>query len=152
LLTLPGVRAEVGSKNGAVQLTLWGNLPQLSQYPVLESAVALHDNPDVDLDFSLDRGRVALVNLRGKEPVHVRVRVRGDNWDVTLPDKGDEVALELYGRWPGGVSFNPQPKPDEGPGSALTVLVLKGSAQLRVAGSESLMRAPPGGALVYWSS
>src|SRR6516164_9191993 len=42
LLALPGTRAEVDSKGGAVRLTLVGNLPELSFIPVLESAVVLN--------------------------------------------------------------------------------------------------------------
>src|SRR5262245_26035376 len=49
LVALPG--AALDSKNGAVRLALLSDLAQLSPYPVLESAVVVHENPAVDLDF-----------------------------------------------------------------------------------------------------
>src|SRR5438552_15079299 len=37
LLSLPGSRGEVVANNGAVQLSLWGNLPAFYDYPLLDS-------------------------------------------------------------------------------------------------------------------
>ncbi len=152
LLALPGLRAEVASKNGAARLVLLGNLPQLSPHPVLESAVVLHDSDKADLDLTLDRGRIAVASTREGEPVRVRVRVREDTWELTLSEKGAEVALELYGRWPRGVPFNPKPRPDEGPTSDLVVLVLKGTADLKIGGRTYGLRAPPGPAYFHGDS
>ena len=38
----PEKRAEVQSRSGAVKLSLWGNLPELYDFPVLETAVVLN--------------------------------------------------------------------------------------------------------------
>src|SRR5436305_3896498 len=43
LVCPPGLRTELEPRPQSVRLTLWGNLPQLSDSPVLESAVILHD-------------------------------------------------------------------------------------------------------------
>src|SRR5262245_913053 len=51
VVTLPGARGSLESKNGAVTLTLAGNLPELSPGPALESAIKLHDPGENDLDF-----------------------------------------------------------------------------------------------------
>src|SRR5262245_3560979 len=105
LLALPGVRAEVQPGAGDVRLTLWGNLPELSDFPALESAVVLHDSRAFDLDFTLDRGRVVLANRKKKGPATVWVRLPTTAWSLTLSEPGDEVALELVGRWERGVPF-----------------------------------------------
>jgi hypothetical protein len=152
LLTLPGGRAEVQSGNGAVRLVLWGNLPELSRSAVLESAVVLHAEPDVDLSFTLDRGRVVVRSTRDKEPARVRVRVRDLVWDLTLPDKGDEVALELYGRWPRGVPFSADPKSPERPTADLVFLTLAGSAEVKGGRERYVLHASPGTGYFHWDS
>src|SRR5438445_5825130 len=61
LMSLPGYRSELRLDSG-VSLVLWGNLPDLLPIPLNESMVILYSNPDFDLDFRLDRGRVVLRN------------------------------------------------------------------------------------------
>src|SRR5207253_10984350 len=95
---------------GGAQLLLWGNLPEFSRLlpPRLESAVVLHANPEFDLDFTLDRGRVLLSNHKREGPARIRLRFQDEAWDLTLPDQNTEVAAELVGislpytREPGG--------------------------------------------------
>ncbi len=152
LLALPGVKAVVESRPGSVGLTLWGNLSEQSSFSGLESAVVLHDSRAFDLDFSLLRGRVVLANRKDKGPAQVWVRVLDGAGEITLPGPGDEVALELYGRWPRGVPFTPEPRPGDRPTSVLTVLVLKGQADLKVGGTRHHMTAPPGPASFHWDS
>src|SRR5262249_21683573 len=62
LLGLPG--AQLDSAKGGVRLTFQSDLDGLSPYAIVESAVVLHNNPNVDLEFVLDRGRVDLVNRK----------------------------------------------------------------------------------------
>src|SRR5262244_3377373 len=50
LVAIPGFKVDVEPTSKAVKLTLWGNLPGLSESPVLESAVVLHDSRAYDLD------------------------------------------------------------------------------------------------------
>ncbi len=97
LVSLPGYRTELRLDSG-VYLSLWGNLPEFSRFPGLESAVALYANPAFDLDFRLDHGRVVLSNHKKEEgPARVRVRFDREVWDLTLLDKTSEVALDLVG-------------------------------------------------------
>src|SRR5262245_41221568 len=104
-VVLPGTRVELASKNDAVKLMLWGNLPQLSSYPVLDCRVTLHPPGERDLDLTLHGGRLTLTNARDQGPARVALRFGSDTAEVVLPEKGDAVALEQYGRWPRGVLF-----------------------------------------------
>jgi transposase-like protein len=152
LLAMPLSRTSVRSKNGAVELTFWGNLPQLSPLPILESAVVLNEPKAVDLDVSPDRGRVVLKNVRDKGAATVRVRLAASDWELTLAEPGTEIALELFGRWPRGATFNPDPKSAESPTRDLVLLVLQGSATLKAGAREHNLTAPPGPALFHWDS
>jgi hypothetical protein len=117
----------------------------------MESAVILHDNPDADLDFTLDRGRVEISNRRkDKEPAHVRVRFRKQVWDLTL-DPAGQVDLLLYGRWPRGVPFTKNAKDDE-PTADLMLIVVMGNVQVKTASEELALHAPPGPAVLHWLS
>src|SRR5947209_19154151 len=113
------------SKNGAVRLSLLADLDELSPFPVIEAAVALHPATDVDLDFTFDRGRVDLTNEKPRGAAKVRVRFSKQVWDLTLQEPGTRVALELSGRYPPGSRYNPKGK-NEGPVINLVLLVLKG--------------------------
>ncbi len=153
LVALPG--AALDSKNGAVRLALLADLAQMSPYPVLESAVVLHENPDnpaVDLEFTLDRGRVDVTNRKNSGAARVRFRFHHEHWELILTEPGTQVALELYGRWPRGVPFTTNPKPEDGPTLDLVLIVLKGQADLRAVGSQFALQAPPGPALFHWDS
>jgi hypothetical protein len=152
LLALPGVKAVVEPRPASVHLTLWGNLPQLSSAPVLESAVILHDSRAFDLDFTLLRGRVVLTNRKEKGPARVWVRVLDGAGEVTLPEPGDEVALEIYGRWPRGTSFRPDAKEQDRPTTSLNILALKGQADVKAGSTRHRLSAPPGRAFFHWDS
>jgi hypothetical protein len=152
LLALPGVRAEVQSSAGDVRLTLWGNLPELSEFPALESAVVLHDSRAFDLDFTLDRGRVVLANRKKKGPAAVWVRLPTTAWSLTLSEPGDEVALELMGRWQRGVLFQREARAGHRPTQVVAVHMLKGSATLKTGRVTHRLSAPPGPASFEWDS
>jgi hypothetical protein len=151
MLALPLSQASVESKDGAVRLLFWGNVPQVSPFPILESAVVLYEPKGADLDLALQRGRVVLTNTKEKGSAKVRIRLPGTTWELTLPEPGAEVALEMYGRWPRGVRFDPESK--DGPTLEMVLLVLKGGAELS-AGSRQFggMAAPPGAAYFHWDS
>jgi hypothetical protein len=148
LVTLPGYRSRVQLERG-VQLTLWGSLADPADHPALvrESAVVLHDSPDVDLDLTLDHGRIAVAN---REPGSKRVRVRfhDESWELTL-DGPSEVALELWGKPEPG--FSREGKGD-GPAAFLGLFVLKGQVQLKIRYDTHFMREPKGPALFAWSN
>jgi hypothetical protein len=152
LLALPGGRAEVESANGAVRLELWGNMPELSPSPVLGSAVVLHHEPGVDLSLTFERGRIVLVSTRARQPVRVRVLVGKTPWEITLHDKGDEAALELYGRWPHGVPFSREARSGQGPTLVLECLDVAGGMDVKTGGDQFTMHAAPGLNYLHWDS
>jgi hypothetical protein len=152
LMALPGDRATIHLKDGAVRLTLWGNLPEFSAASVLESAVTLHANPAADVDLTLERGRVVLARDKGKEPIKVRLHFHGHTWELVLDEVETEVALELYGHWPPGAPFRLKAEPADSPVAALMVFVLKGQADLKRTTTQNSLRAPPGPAFFQWNS
>jgi hypothetical protein len=151
LLALPGQRGELETKDGAVGLGLLGNLPEVSPAPVLECAVTLRSSPEADLDFTLERGRAVVTNRREKGAARVQVRFGEHSWMLGL-DEGSSVALELYQRWPRGAPFSLKPGPEDVPGTALIVWMLKGEMSLKVPGEQYSMHAPPGPAYFRWDN
>jgi hypothetical protein len=151
LLVLPGQRGELESKDGAVRLALVGSLPELSSAPVLECGLTLHSSPEADLDFTLERGRVVVTDRREKGAARVQVRFAEHSWLLSL-DEGSSVALELYQRWPRGAPFSSKPSPEDVPGTALIVWVLRGEISLKVPGEQYSMHAPPGPAYFRWDN
>ena len=147
-LLLGGAGATVESKNGAVQLTFAGDMDGTSPFPILETAVVLHENADADLDFTFDRGRVDLTNRKQKGPARVQVRIRDKSGEVVLTEPGARVALEIYGRWLKGVPFTKDPKPGEGPALAICVLALKGEIEIKGKAGHLTLKVPPGPALL----
>ncbi|HXG12120.1 MAG TPA: hypothetical protein VNK04_20365 [Gemmataceae bacterium] len=141
LLVLPGYRSEIRLDN-RIHLLLWGNVEQLLYLPLFESAVRLHavpaDQPDApEVDFTLERGRVIVSNQKN-QPARVRVRFHNEVWDLTLQEGGTEVGLELIGRQE---SFETSGRPL----AFLSLVVLRGQAQLRIGHFTHTLQAPVGG-------
>ena len=152
LLALPGMKAVVETEPPGATLTLYGNMPQLSPSPVLESEVVLHDSRAYDLDFTLLEGRVTILNSKEKGPAHVWVRLPGFAWQLTLQEPGARVGLEVYGRWPYGVGFSKEARAGAGPTKAVDLLMLNGSAELQTDTHSYQLSAPPGPSLMEWDS
>jgi hypothetical protein len=150
LLGLP--LAAIDSSNGAIHVTFLSDLDELSPYPVKENAIVLWDNAKVDFEFTLDRGRVDLINTKQKGEANVRVHIRDAIWDLALETPGTRVALETYGRWPRGARFTKTPGPKDAPTTELAILVLKGEAALKHKDMHFALKAPPGPALIQWDS
>jgi hypothetical protein len=150
LVGLPG--AQLDSANRAVRLTMHSDLQGLSPYPIHESAVRLLSEPGVDLSLQLDRGRIDLVNQKNSGPAKVRIQVRKDSWNLTLAEPGNQIALEVYGRWQPGVPFTKNPGPKHEPLATLIFLVLKGHVDLEHRGYQVALSAPPGPAMIEWDS
>ena len=150
LVGLPG--AEISAGKGGVRLTFLTDMDKTSPYPIFEAAVSLHDSPDVDADFTLDRGRVDVTNTKEKGAARVRVRFHDQNWEATLEEPGTRIALELYGRWAKGVRFNPNPGPKDVPSANLVFLVRKGRVDLSHGTCQHALSAPPGPALLHWEN
>jgi hypothetical protein len=150
LLGLPGAVLTTGK--GAVRLSLLCDLAGNSPYPILEAAVVLHASTEYDLDFTLDRGRVDITNLKEKGSARVRIRFHDQQWEATLTEPGTRIALELYGRWGKGVPFRKEPGPKDVPAADLLLLVRKGQVELTHGLCSHLMSAPPGPALFHWDN
>jgi hypothetical protein len=144
--------AHIDSANGAVRLDMLADLSRSSPFPVLESSVTLHAGAAADLEFTLERGRIDVVNTKPSGPAKVRVRVREQTWELVLECPGSTVALESYGRWPGGVPYREKPRAGEQPVTDVVVLMLKGQAELNVVTAVHALGAPPGPAFFHWQS
>lgn len=101
LLVLPGYRNDIDLLN-KVRLTLVGTL-QGSQggSPCYETVLTVHASDDVDLDLTLERGRVVLSGKPEGETT-VRLRYQGQKWEMSIPAKG-MVTLEGASRIPPGI-------------------------------------------------
>ena len=152
LLALPGTRAVLETTPKAIELTLWGNLPELSGFSGLESAVILHDSRAFDLDFTLQRGRAILTNRKEKGSAVVWVRIEGAAFRLTLNEPGDSICLGLYSFWPRGVPFAAAPKSQDVPARSLTFIALKGQIDVKAGGTQHPLGAPPGPAYFHWDS
>jgi hypothetical protein len=144
--------AQLESTNGAVRLSPMGDLDHLSPFPIRECALVLQIDPKVDLAFTLDRGRVDVVNHKSQGKAKVRVQAWLESWDLTLDEPGTRITLELFGRWPRGTAFDKDPASKIAPTASLVFLVLKGRAHLQHAGVEHALAAPPGPAMIEWDS
>lgn len=152
LVALPGGRAVLEPQPQSVSLTLWGTLPHQSHFPGLQSEVILHDTKSFDLDFTLLCGRVVIRNNKPRGAATVWLRLPTEGWQLTLPNPGDEAALDVYSRWLHGVPFSKEPRPGEAPVAALNLIVLKGQMELKTPLAEHRLSAPPGPALMQWDS
>ena len=153
LVALPG--ATFQSANGAVSVKSLADYDGRSPLPTLETAVILHAAKNADLDFTLDRGRVDLTNTKKDGAATVRVHFWGEDWTLTLDAPGTRVALELCGRWPLGARFKLVEKSGDvaaSPVASLMLLVVKGSASVRIGDVTLGLKEPPGPAFVEWDS
>lgn len=148
LVALPGFKVDIEPNSKAVKLTMWGNLPGLSDSPVLESEVVLHDSSAYDLDMTLVGGRVVLTNTKAKGAARVWFRAE-TGVQLVLPQPGDSCAIEVYGRWPSGVPFAPKANPSRKPLRVWEVFCLKGKLEIKAAKTEWYMAEPPGRAYFH---
>ncbi|HEV3116213.1 MAG TPA: FHA domain-containing protein, partial [Gemmataceae bacterium] len=143
LLGLPGYRSSLVLDKG-VRMVLWGNVPEFGAFPpLLESVVTLHPpGPDSDADFTLDRGRVVLAMNKPNGQARIRIRFRQQIWELTLGDASTEVAVELWGLYPGDIPFGKDPV-------ACLGLFVKGQARLRAGERELVL---PNSSQVTWAN
>jgi hypothetical protein len=143
LLTLPGARGILDIAEGDIRFTLAGNLPDFSRTPVLESVVTLHKPAaGLDLDFTLNRGRVLIENHKDTGAVKARARIQGKNLDFELADKKTIVALELFSHWPAGAPFSKKPTAEQKPIGELIFLVVQGQGVLEKNGQKETLQGP----------
>jgi hypothetical protein len=143
LIALPGARGILDIHGGDLRLMMAGNLPEISATPVLESVLTLNDPaPGVDLDFTLDRGRVLIQNHKANGAAQVRARIQGKTLAWELLDKDTVVALELFSRWPAGSPFVKKPKADHQPVGELIFMVVSGKATIELNGQKQTIQGP----------
>ena len=152
LVSLPGFASEV-KLDSKVSLLLRGHLREYSLVPetndLLECAVLLHPPPaGVDLDLTLDRGRVYLANRKPQGAAVVRLRFEGEVWDVTLEEPGAEVGVDLFRRYTPATDW----QKGEEPLAALYLFAVKGRAGLKENYHEVALHEAPGPAMVSWNN
>lgn len=150
LLSLPGTT--IDSKNGAVRLLFMPDLTDHAPIPVRETVIVLNENPAVDLDFKLERGRVNLLNVKKEGAATVQVHFRGQVWNVSLTEPGTLATVELYSRWARGQKFTKKPTPDDVPAVKVLLIALKGRTELTVGGKKMALHPPPDAAQYQWDN
>jgi hypothetical protein len=155
LVSLPG--GTLVSRNGAAAVRSLADYDARSPSPILETAVVLRDSKDLDLDLTLDRGRIDITNVRPTGPATVRIRFWDQSWKIVLDSPGTRVAIELVGRWPSGARFKPLGPSDEpakapAPAASVVFFMLSGSASVDVGGVTLAVKPPPGPAQLMWNS
>jgi hypothetical protein len=137
LLSLPGSKSVVILETG-IELTLWGNLPEVSLDPTsLESRVVLHAHDQLDADLTLQRGRLIIRNKTDKDAL-VRVRFNNptlneeNHFDLTLYGKEAALILELHGEMGRDEPFydNPKDKMRKGPTAIMNIFVYDKSVRV----------------------
>ncbi len=142
LICLPGYRTKL-KFDGGLTAELWGNLPELLGFRVLETAVTLHLAPQgFDAELTLHVGRVYF-NTNKAGGAKVRVRFLTEIWDITLPDAKTEAVLEL--------THEPMPgQPPELPQTVAVLSTIAGSAKLKARQKD--LTAIPAKQIVVWTS
>lgn len=141
LLSLPGSKNVVALDAG-VELTLWGNLPEVTLDPLLsESRATVHAHDILDVDMTLDRGRVILRNTK-KTPQDALIRVRFNNptlaeenhFDIVL-NPGAAIVIERFCEMDREEPFYEDPKDPlrQGPTATMRVFGYALSATIRSA-------------------
>ncbi|MFQ3650645.1 MAG: hypothetical protein SNJ75_09945 [Gemmataceae bacterium] len=131
LTALPGCSAILIGHSG-VNLALRGHLPAFSfpQSPLmnllLESTVTLHaPPPNLDLDLTLQRGRIYLRNAKESGPCKIRLRLDNEVWDIRLALPSDEVGVDLVRL------YTPDTDPyTEPPRTMVVFFVMRGEVQM----------------------
>jgi hypothetical protein len=132
LLSLPGCASDLRIDSGVV-LSLRGSLIDLSpDFPVLQSAVMLHvPETGVDLDCTVQTGRLVVANAKPVGEAHVRLRFLKQVWDLTLRDGQSAAALELASVYLPGTPFY-HDRNGEGPTSFVNLYALRGQVDLKI--------------------
>ncbi|MBA2225048.1 hypothetical protein [Thermogemmata fonticola] len=153
LVAFPG--ASLVSKNGRIALAFPGDLFGDAPAPIYDTVCVLHPAEEVDLDVTLESGRLVVGNTAAEGAATCRLRFWNQTWTIALETPETRLLLDLSSRWPAGTRF--QPRKMNRPGSATPVatallVVLKGQATVDVGGVALALTAPPGPAELRWDS
>lgn len=153
LVALPG--AVLVSKNGKVTLTFPGDLSASAPWPIFDTACTLQAADDIDLDLSMETGRLVIRNTAAAGTAVLRLRFWNQTWTLALEGPETELLFDLSSRWPAGIRFQPRPigtPPPSPPAATAVLLVLKGNASVDVGGVALALSSPPGPAELRWDS
>jgi hypothetical protein len=143
--------ATLRSANGGVAVRMAADLGQRGPFPILESAITLHDDAKHDLALTPMRGLIILTNTKEKGPATIRLAMRDETLELTLKEPGARLALEIYGRHAPGEPKWDDPKLDD-PVFHLFFIALSGEAFLRHGEKGIALNAPPGASVLVWDS
>lgn len=150
LISLPGYLSEVRLDSGA-HLQMRGMIPAFALESLMnllfDSAVVIHPSSDVDLDFTLNRGRVYLSNHKTQGPVRVRIRFDREIWVLTLAEPDSEAIVDLLRAYSGDIGW----REGEAPWTKVFLGFLKGNGTLKSDYREFPMEMP-GRALCTWDN
>jgi hypothetical protein len=150
LISLPGYLSEVRLDSGA-HLQLRGMIPAFASESIMtflfDSAVVIHPSKDVDLDLTLNRGRIYLSNHKAQGPVRVRIRFEHETWLLTLAEPDSEAIIDLLRYYTGGIRW----REGEEPLTEVFLGFIKGNGTLKSDYREFPMEMP-GRALCAWDN
>lgn len=150
LVSLPGSPSEI-RMDGGVHLQMWGSLPDFTPSPfLLESAVTLHWAKGLDLDFTIERGRVYISNHKAMGAALVRIRFEKEIWDLVLQEPGTEVAIDYLKNYTPDTDY----QSGEEPRAELYLCILQGRASLKTDTYHEFpnLTGPPGPAMFSWDN
>jgi hypothetical protein len=148
-------QAILTSKNGKITLTFPADLAGVAPVSIFDTVGTLQATDDVDLDLSLEAGRVVVRNSATAGAAVQRLRFWNQTWTIVLDNPGSQVLFDLTSRWPAGVRFQLRPAdtpPPVPPVATATLLVLKGNVAVDVGGVALTLAAPPGPAEIRWDT
>jgi hypothetical protein len=148
-------KASLRSKNGRITLTFPGDLEGNAPTPIYDTAILLHPADDVDLDVTLQCGRLLIENTATEGTATCRLRFWNQTWTIALENSETRILIDLSSRWPAGTRFQPrklQAPTTRTPIASVQLLLLKGQASVDVGGVALSLSSPPGPAELRWSS
>jgi hypothetical protein len=143
--------ADFRSRNDAVEARMIADVGQRGPFPVLEAAVRFHASQAADLEATLERGVLVLANMKKSGSAKVRLRVRGEVFDLTLHDATTRVGIEVYGRHVPGPAKLGDPEQDD-PVLNVVFFLLQGEAVVSTERHATRLQAPPGNAMYLWDN
>lgn len=160
-VSLPGSKSTVALDSG-VEITLWGNLPEVTLDPnVWESRVLLHAHDLLDADLTHERGRIVLRNKKkGEKEAQVRVRFLNptqhaeENYFDFVLQPGAAVIIERFSTLERDEPFYEDAKNPlrTGPTATMVVRAYVGSATMRYAGQAPHSLEESANTVVQWQS
>jgi hypothetical protein len=139
--------AHLVSANKAVKVELFGDVGAHGDFPVMEAAARIQENPRADLDLTLLRGSVTVTNQKAGA-ARIVLHLLKDDVVLTLRGPGAKVGLTVSGRHAPGASSIAR----DNPAAFLFVMVLKGAADFAGKKEQVALKAPPGPALLTWDN